>query len=268
MYSPILTGLKANMKVRSYIAAVFAAIILLSSSVLAGQSTNETMYRANELYEKKDYPAAKELYIRLVEQNYQSPELYYNLGNTFYRLGQTGYAVLYYEKALRLAPNDEDIIHNLRFANYHAADRIDVVPELFIVRYYRALLGLFSVNGWTMLSFLLYLLLIISGVMLLFRKPEKAGKPLRVGVWIAAVMLLLLLSILFLRIQYDSNENFAVLVEPAATVKTAPDGQSKDAFIVHEGIKMRMDDSVEGWVKIVLADGKTGWIEKGVIRKI
>ena len=124
---------------------IFIAAFLLYS--LGVQAQTDSLFAvANEAYKQKNYQNAIHSYSDLVSLGYQSPTLYYNIGNAYFKSEQLAKSILWYERALRLAPSNEDILHNLAFANNQIIDEMDIVPEFFLKKWIRSLYNLMSSN--------------------------------------------------------------------------------------------------------------------------
>ncbi|RJP74194.1 MAG: tetratricopeptide repeat protein [Ignavibacteriales bacterium] len=242
--------------------------LLFLSIICSASEVEDLMQNGNNLYQKNQFEEASKLYERVLNYGYESSELYYNLGNSYFRLGKLGYSILNYEKALKLAPSDEDIIHNLAIANARTIDKIEVLPKLFFIRWFESLVNLFSVNGWLyFLYFLMILLLLTAAAYFVINKIIIQKWAFISGSVILGVFIL---SLVFfgLRLHQDSQFTNAVIVEQAVTVKASPDVSSNDAFIIHEGLKIQIDDKVSDWYKVRLADGKIGWLRSTEIKII
>ncbi len=125
--------------------AIILTVILLSGISFSFASEETTTFQqGNEYYQQKHYDKAVETYEKLVQSGYEGTSLYYNLGNAYYRTGKVGYAILYYEKALKLSPGDDDIIHNLNIANLKIIDKVESLPEFFLFQWWEGLLAFFS----------------------------------------------------------------------------------------------------------------------------
>lgn len=241
-------------------------LFFISANLFANEAAR-LLLEANKSYQQNQYNKATNLYIQILNNGYESDELYYNLGNSYFKTGRLGYAILYYEKALKLSPNDDDINYNLAIANARAVDKIEVLPKLFFVRWWESFLSIFSVSGWSYLTYTVYLLLLIS-VALYFLVRNQWWQKL--AVFSSASLILLLavcIIVMIFKLSYDSS-NQGVVVEQIVTAKLSPDQKSGDAFIIHEGIKVGLEDQVSEWVKIKLPDGKVGWVPDRDLRKI
>lgn len=243
-------------------------LFVLSSKIILGSDAEETMKQGNQFYMNNNYEKAIEKYSELVKKGYSGKELFYNLGNAYFKTGRIGFSILNYEKALRLAPSDEDIIYNLKIANARTVDKIEIFPRLFLIQWWESLVNFYSVNGWTQIIYVLYLLIIaLVGAFFLTRR-HRVQKLSLAGLIPLIIVFALSVFILALKINFESTQQTGILVENTASVKLSPDRQSGDAFIIHEGIKVNVEDKVNGWLKIRLADGKVGWIENRELAKI
>jgi tetratricopeptide (TPR) repeat protein len=253
------------MKIRT-LSFLFLALILVSNS--AAQTPDEMMDNANSLYQKNDFSGAQKIYNQLLTNGYQSAVLYYNLGNTHYRLGDLGYSIYYYEKALKLAPSDEDIIHNIKIVNSRTVDKINEVPKIFITRWWDGLVVSLSAGGWSfVLLFVFALFLFYLGLYILTKRNNMQRMAFYSGSGMLAI-LIIVFCIWLARLNIETSDNFGILLDKNATVKVSPDFQSNDAFMLHEGIKFSLEEKMNGWYKIKLADGKLGWLPQNSVGKI
>lgn len=246
-------------------------IILLGwfsgTTVLAGELEN-LFAKGNDYYLKGNYEETINIFESIVEKGFEGKSLYYNLGNAYFRVGKLGLAILYYEKAKKLAPSDEDINYNLAFADSKIVDKIETLPRFFIFDWWENLLALLSVSGWTYLSYFFYLLTLISIACYYFARSLKTQRISFYGG--IAVLFLLVISTLLLVVNYNREVNvrYAVITNQEAVTKFSPDQNSKDAFIVHEGLKVKAEDTLNDWTKIKLIDGKVGWVKNNNLKII
>lgn len=226
------------------------------------------MQSGNSFYQKENYEAAAQEYENVLEHGFESSSLYYNLGNTYFRLNELGRAILYYEKALKLEPGDEDVIYNLRIAEARTIDKIQAVPKIFISEWWEILVTSFSVSGWGIIFIIFYLLMLgIIAVYFLTR----SGRIQRFVFYTGIVNLGIVLLVLVLFISSysrEANSNYGVLIEDSVTVKQSPNEKSSDAFVIHEGVKFEIEETLNNWAKIKLADGKVGWLSENSFGKI
>ncbi len=234
---------------------------------LANEVDNQ-MQQAGEFYRNGEFDKAINIYETLMTDGFQGTSLYFNLANSYYRIGKLGYAVLNYERALKLNPSDEDVKHNLAFANLSTVDRIQPLPTFFLFEWWESLLASFSVNGWTYAVFILYLLLLVVTVIYFFAKTISQQKVILISGFATLVIFMLTISLLIVKINREQTVIGGVVIEQSITVKTSPDPKSTDAFVIHEGLRVNLEDQLDDWLKIRLADGKVGWVEKTTVLKI
>ncbi|MFH0736554.1 MAG: tetratricopeptide repeat protein [bacterium] len=256
---------------RTFNKIIFIIIIFLFSGINLFASDDNMlliMKKANKLYQDQNYDEALLSYKSILHTGLESSELYYNIGNTYYRIGKLGYAILNYEKALKLSPGDEDIKYNLRIAYAHSVDKIEEIPQVFLIEWWNSLVMLFTVSGWSIISILIYILFIsLIGVYYYFRNSSFQKPAFMAGV--VTLSVLIIVSILFInRITKETGSEYGILVENTANVKVSPDDKSNDAFIIHEGIKFVIEDKVNDWSKIKLNDGKIGWLTNNYFKSI
>lgn len=240
-------------------------LILLTSFAHLQETTAR---EADDAYRSGDYLAAIEQYEAVLAKGYTSADLYYNLGNAYYRTGQMGPAILYYERALRLNPSMGDAAENLALAESQTVDRITVLPKLFIVRWVDALCIHVSPLGWRVVW--LVLLALLGASVVLFRLGGSRGwrKTGFVG-GIVVALLLVLATWLLLRSTHRYNAHADAVVMPQAiAVKSSPEAQGTDKLFLHEGTRLTITDSLAGWYKVTIADGTTGWCQSNDIERI
>jgi tetratricopeptide (TPR) repeat protein len=222
----------------------------------------------NQHYINHMYDMAIQNYHKVIALSYESGVLYYNLGNAYYKQNEVAMAILYYEKALLLRPNDEDIRLNLSIANARVVDQIDIIPVFFIKRWFIVLRNMLSPNQWAYLNIILFVLALTG---LLFYVVGRKFNIKKIGFYAGIVMLLVTITGLFLmrsRIQNIINNNSAIIMMSPVNARSSPDEQSTNVFILHEGTKVTVIDSMLNWKEIRIADGNKGWIPSEVIEKI
>jgi len=239
--------------------------LFLFSTIGYSQSLQKSLETANQFYKAGNYKEAITGYETAIHSGYYGASLFYNLGNAYYRTGTFGLAIYYYEKAYKLTPEDEDIQHNLAIANSKIVDKVDVVPKFFLFAWWESLQNLFHPEGWKNFMFMVYLLFILSvGIFFTAKKSSIKKYSFFGGASILAVFVLSL--VLFLTIQHQlENYRYGIVLGQVVNVKSSPDEKSSDAFVLHEGIKVKVEDKLEGWNKIRLSDGKIGWLESSTI---
>lgn len=246
---------------------IFILFFLISVSTLA-QNPEEVFNSANRMYQQKEYEKAIELYHELIDNGYEGISLYFNLGNAYYRAGKLGYAILYYEKALKLSPGDEDITHNLLLANSRTVDKLTEFPSFFLFKLWEDLLGVLPLTGWVYVVYLFFILILVFTAGYLLLKNPVYQKYSFFAAIITGIIFISSVVIVSVRLNRDVNTKNGILVENTVNVKTSPEFNSNDAFVIHEGIKVKLEEAVGEWIKIRLNDGKTGWIPEENVRVI
>lgn len=223
---------------------------------------------ANVAYNEGDYAKAAELYESILADNLHSAKLYFNLGNAYYKQDKLGKAILNYNRALRLAPADEDIRHNLEYATEATKDNIEEIPEFFLTTWVKKVRNLMGCDGWTIFSYAMLIVALIGALAYLLAEVLTYRKAGFYTLCIAA--LLFIVSTIFAYNEREAlvNSAEAIIMSSAAPIKSSPDRAATDLFVLHEGTKLTTGESIDGWVEIRIADGRKGWIESSRIEQI
>jgi tetratricopeptide (TPR) repeat protein len=245
------------------------AIILLFSAITAFPSVEQVnIAKANKAYSAGSFSAAAELYQKVIDGGYASPELFYNMGNTCFKMNDYARAILWYERARQLDPGNEDINFNLNVVNTKISDKIEPLPELFYKRWFNALVQVFPTDTWAMMGICLFiagllgLVLYITSRVLILRK---------IGFWSASgLFFLFFFTLVFAWNGYvfSKSAGEAIVFAPTITVKSSPDDKSTDLFVLHEGTKVKLLDKISGWYEIRIANGSVGWLPMNTLEKI
>lgn len=250
--------------------ALFILCSIVCSSLTFSQTEALTAVfeEANRLYLEQKYNEAISKYESIINNGYESGELYFNLGNAYYKSGKIQYAILNYERAAKFIPNDDDLQFNLRLANARLIDKVEAIPELFIYEWADALLTVFSLRTMLVLIYILFLLTLISFSIFLFARTYEQKRYLLVAGIGFACFLIIGLANFTIQSYRESNTEYAIIMSDVANIKSAPDKSGNDLFVIHRGLKVQVLDEVNAWKKIRLADGKVGWIRKQEIESI
>ena len=233
-----------------------------------GQEKDITFDNANAAYNAGQFEKAVMLYKQILESGQHSAELYFNLGNSYYRLNQVGESIFYFEKAKQLEPTDEDISVNSAFAQNMTIDAIENLPESQIAQLQKNLFGIFSFSVWAGLT--VVLLWIFVGLFLgyLFSKSVQLKRTF----FFSAILVLLVFTtsffITFAIDQQDKNTQYAILFSNQIDIWSEPNLQGDLLFTLHEGTKMQLLDKLDEWQKIRIANGSEGWIRNASLRKL
>lgn len=247
----------------------YTLLILMSLFALVGraqQSAEVWFEQANAAYNAGNYDSARIVYERILATDMESVPLYFNLGNTYYKMREYPMAIFYYEKALKLDPSNEEVQTNLAIANQAIVDKIEPVPQSFIVKGWRNARASLSGDQWAWCSIVTFALLLFD-LFLFLRSRKMAVRKL--GFFSGIVFLLAFgLSVIFAMQlkQASENQDQAIVMTPTVTVKSTPNEISVDLFVLHEGTKVDILETNEGWSKIRIANGSVGWLQADFIR--
>lgn len=247
---------------------LLAGLALLACEVGRAQSPEQAFQNANVLYQQGKIAEAREAYETLLRSGYVNGELLYNLGNASYRTGSIAHAILCYERSLRFLPGDEDLRHNLQLMNLMITDRIEPAPRLFLWEWWDGVKGSFSLRSVTWLAYGTLVLLAAGVVLFLLSRTYVVRRAGLLTALIGASAFLIFLVIFFGKFSDVTSTEWAIVMNEIVTVKNSPDAKSSDAFVLHAGVKVRVMDTVGGWVQVRLADGKVGWMEGTAVERI
>lgn len=223
---------------------------------------NATKAQGDSAYIRNDFASAIQIYEFLLNKKGVAAEIYYNLGNSYYKTGDMAKAILNYERALLLNPGDGDIRSNLEIARSKTVDKVDAAPQLFFISWTNSLINCMGADGWAKCGAVSFILFIAGLYFFIFSKKVILKK---VG-FIASIALLAIVigSNIFASNQKDLliNRTNAIIMPPSVTIKSTPNEGGTDLFIIHEGRKVKIkDNSMKEWKEIILDDGNVGWIK-------
>lgn len=274
IYVVVAMLLLANIAVASPVNQSFTVPVADSASegiaerALGDFHPDELWNLANTDYANGDYIGAERAYNEILSRGLHSASLYYNLGNVSHKRDELGRSLLYYYKALRLAPADRDILHNIEVVKVKTTDNIESLPRFFIEEWSEWLGARLSCMEWSILSLLLFALAV--GLLLLYLLAESM-RMRRIGFWSAIVLgLFFILSTRYALIERSEllNPSEAVVMSRSMSVKSSPNRTSTELFILHEGTKVEIVTTHDEWCEIMIEDGKKGWVESRRIEQI
>lgn len=224
---------------------------------------------ADSAYIRNDFAAAVELYESILKNDGEAADIYYNLGNSYYKMNNIAKAVLNYERALLLNPGNGDIRFNLELARSKTVDKVTPPGEMFFVTWTQSLINTMSEQAWARTGIITFILTILTLSLFIFGKRIILKK---IG-FIAAIcfFLVTILANVFASEQKAElvNHDNAIIMAPSVTVKSTPNESGTDLFILHEGRKVMIkDNTMKEWKEIKLEDGNVGWVPTGVIEII
>lgn len=230
-------------------------------------SAIEHFYQANECYRKENYAGAIGHYLDLIRQGYGDPSLFYNLGNAYFKKGELGKAILYYEKARLLLPRDDDIRKNLAYANSLTVDRIEVKSS-GLISFYERIAGFLSLNELTLIVSGIYFALIFLGILIIWKKDAAVRKRLFRLLILSSAIFILAGGILFYRIYELKAAQSGVITSKAVEIKSGPEENLATLFSLHEGTTFSIHQQRGDWLQITLKNGLIGWLQSKDIQKI
>ena len=229
-----------------------------------GEDISKYYQNGMDAYKNGQYDFAIQEYESILAKNWDSPELYYNLGNAFFRSGNTAGAVWAFESCLKLSPTHSDAQYNLKLANLKVIDRMDLPEPPIYLKLYLGMKEQFIPSAWINITLFIFLLFSLSVTINRFRFIPIVQK--LKGFVITIFFISLLLT--FHSIWTYNSLNLGVIYSLKAEVRSEPNTFSTRLFEVHEGLKVSINQLENEWVEIELLDGKTGWITENQIRLI
>ena len=246
----------------------FWFVLPLLSFSKADERAKLLFEKGNACYAKAQYQAALNTYRKILNEGYQSAIIYYNLGNASYKMGDIPHALLYFEKGHKLAPGDEDINFNIRLIDTKITDKIDQVPEFFVTKWYKELLLGISINT---LSIFIVVIVLLASVMLIIYLFTISLFIKKASFYASFILFILGVTLIFVanrQVSYFHNHHQAIIFGSSVTIKSSPDAKSKTLFLIHEGTKVNVLESSNGWNKIGINNGNEGWMKGSDLREI
>ena len=239
-------------------------IILLLSNT---QGTDSIFDQSNAFYTDGKYQMAIDGYKDILNSGFESAELYYNLGNAFYKLNNIPESNFFYEKARSISPTDEDILINLSYAQNLRIDKIEKLPITQTQNLKINILNLLSERGWSVLLIILAWIACVSFV--LYLSVNNSGNK---RIFFTQFIILMIGFIVVFTINYEkknlNNEKFAIIYDKEIEVWSEPNKISELKFLLHEGTKVKQVDTIQDWVNIQLENGTLGWIQSSSIKTL
>jgi len=238
---------------------------LIAFSSFAAESL---LQQAEQAYKTENYDQAVAMYDSILKIKGPSAEVYYNLGNAYYKLGKIAPSIINYERALRQDPGDSDIRFNLNMANQRTVDKIEPVGEFFLKTWSEALQNKGALDSWAKLGVVCFLLFLLCAALYVFTRKVRLKQ---IGFFVGV----LCLHVVFIANIFASQQKkkiidhkAAIIFAPTVTIKSTPDGSGTDLFVLHEGTKVSVKSTLGEWKEIELVDGNVGWIPSADIQAI
>ncbi len=240
-----------------------------SQSEFQPSVVNEKFLEANNLYNDSKYEQSIQLYLQILDSGAHSSELYFNIGNAYYRLNDIANSILYYEKSLKLDSSDNDAINNLNMVKNALIDDIAVVPSSFFDEQLNKISNLFDYSLWgTVLISLSFIFLLLFIIYFFSNKPIIK----RTAFTSLFFIIMIITFTAWISINaYEKNhlEKYAIIFSTKIEIKADPNERSENLLTLHLGTKVRIIDNFnDEWLKIKLVNGQEGWIKNNQIKII
>ncbi len=244
---------------------VFYIISFLLS--LTAFSQNQTLFeKANALYNEGKYAEAIDTYNTILDTKNHSADLYFNLANAHYKLNNIAPSIYFYEKALQLMPNDDDIKNNLSFAQNMTIDAIDVIPEAGFAKLIKNITNVMSFDNWAKTAIGLVFCFVVLFLIYYFAYSTIYKRLTFMGSVLSLILLCISLAFAFHKYNIDKKDNPAIVFVQESKIRSDPNSKSEESFRLHEGTKIQVLESYNNWKKIKLSDGKMGWVKSEDIK--
>ncbi|MFD1315378.1 tetratricopeptide repeat protein [Namhaeicola litoreus] len=253
---------------RPYFRRTIFVLIGLMLSYASAQSVDSLFVKANKLYQQEKYTEALGLYKQIEEQGIVSSELFYNLGNVYYKSNQVAPSIYYYEKALKLNPNDGDVLFNLEFAKRMTLDNIEPLPKSLGDKYRENIVLGTSYNTWATLAVVFAILFAILFLLYHFSRYTHRKRFFFVSSSICAILVFVAVAFAYQNKNLVDKTQYAIVFTANVNVKNAPTQNSDINFQLHEGTKVQILETLDNWKKIKIADGKIGWLDASEIKEL
>lgn len=230
---------------------------LIWISVSLAQPVEQFFEEANRAYADEDYVLAVDLYLKIISNGSESGEVYFNLGNAYYKLNNPGNSILYYEKAKLFLEGDPALDQNLRLAQIRIVDKIENIPVLFLEEWWLNLVHLFPMNTFLWLSLSLFVLLVAFIIFRILFSRRSLNRLIYITGTLFSIVLVLSISQIY---EFETSR-FGIILDDKVSVISEPNFKGTEVFILHEGTKVRINRALDKWLEITIPDGKTGWIE-------
>ena len=244
-------------------------LLALPVPLLAGMPNdpNDQAAHADSIYATGDHQTALNIYTALAG-SHASPALYYNLGNCHFKLGNKAQAVLWYERAHRLAPGDADINANLDLARAQVVDRVNAAPGIALGGWWSNFRAGTNVDQWAKRSLWLCLATFVLLAVLLWVQASVLHRVVVVAASVLGVCTLLALALAAYRTVELRNDKEAIVMVPKVDVRSEPRDGGLAVFVLHEGTKLNVQQVRDGWCEVRLANGNVGWMKADALERI
>lgn len=241
---------------------------LIQISLYSQTKLNVIFENANKLYAGEEYEESIKYYSQILDNGFESAEIYYNIGNAYFKLRNYPKAILNYERALLLDPENDNFQHNLAKAKMYNVDKVDEIPEFIVGSWFKSFISILDSNRWAIISLISFAIALGCFILYLFSSAIKFKK---ISFYAAILIFLISIATFYFSGHAKSdikNNAGAIVMEPAVTVKSAPRETGTELFIIHEGTKVFIVKKLDNWYEVKLRDGKQGWLLQSAVEKI
>ncbi len=240
-------------------------LILLFISILfiyhSGFAKEDSRFdKANEYFQNQEYSEAISEYEDILNSGVESGPLYFNLGNAYYKTGNLPKAILNYERAKLILPHDKDIAYNLQMANSQITDKLDTVGEFFLITWIKSFRNTTKSDTWAIMAMITFTLGLFFLGFFLFSKSRMYKQLSFYSAIVLIIICVFALSFSAKQKNMLTKRDSAIIFEPSVTIKSSPSVSGTELFILHEGTKVKILETVSDWYRIQIQDGNDGWL--------
>jgi tetratricopeptide (TPR) repeat protein len=254
----------------NWIIKQFSLLVLFLSISVELMAFNPQGYiqQGNTFYSNNQFEKALKEYQTVLDSGFVSAELYFNMGNSYFKLANYKKAILYYEKSKLLSPGDTDIEFNLEMARSFTVDKIEAIPELFFVTWFKEIRNSFSSTLWGVISLATFIISLVAWLIYLLSGSVLLKK---IGFWFGAVLILLSITAFSFGSSLkhlQTGQQSAIIFTPSVSIKSTPSESGTNLFVLHEGTKVDILETIGTWCQVKIASGDRGWIKWSDLEKI
>ncbi len=233
-------------------------VLLLSLTITAQKKS--IFEQATTAYNEGEYEKAISFYTTILDDGQHSAALYYNLGNSYYKLNDIPNSIYFYEKALLLTPHDLEIQNNLGYAQQMTLDAIDIIPETGLSKIYKKITKTLSFDQWAYTAIVFIILFVL--LYIVFYYVQYSSKKRWAFIGSLFCLFFALVAVAFAFVQFNDFNNYrpAIIFANEIEIQAEPNTTSDSVFVLHAGTKVNILEELDDWKKIKISDGKTGWI--------
>jgi tetratricopeptide (TPR) repeat protein len=246
---------------------LYIAFIFLYSG-LSAQAPDVLFDQGNKAYNLSAYEEAITNYKLVLEAELHSSELYFNLANSYYKIGEVGESVFYFEKAKLLDPDNKDIQTNLQFAQNMSLDAIEFLPKSLLSELIDSVTSLFSVDNWSKILIVISYLLSLLFVLYLLNKSTFWKRLYFSSFCLLLIIFFTIFSLTYSQDKEITNQRSGIIFDTQINIWGEPNERSEVLFVLHEGTKVEVIDALGTWNKIKIVNGSEGWVESSSLRML